>query len=286
LRGILAWNAARWTARRATSFARPAPTFVIIGAAKAGTTSLLSYLAEQPDVGVSIRKEVRYFDFNYDRGPGWYRAHFPSVLFWLRARLRTGHWPQIGEATPFYLNHPRVPGRVRALDPGMKLIVLLREPAARAHSHYEHSLRTGQEDLSFRDAIAAESARLEPERAALRESETFLPLKTFLQGYLDGSRYGEHLQRWLGAFPREQLLVVTAEDMFERPDAVCSEVAEFLGVQATRLPEYAPRNRADYAGAPTEWLDDARERLRDDTGALAQLLGRNVPWDAVTSRPL
>ena len=45
-------------------------------AAKAGTTSLLAYLAEQPDVGVSIRKDVRYFDFNYDRGRGWYRAHF------------------------------------------------------------------------------------------------------------------------------------------------------------------------------------------------------------------
>lgn len=274
LRAILAWNAARWIARRATSFARPLPTFVIIGAAKAGTTSLLAYLAAQHDVGVSIRKEVRYFDFNYGKGRGWYRAHFPSFLFWLNVRLRHGHWPEIGESTPFYLSHPKVPERLHALAPRTKLVVLLRDPGVRAHSHYEHTVRSGQEDLSFIDALDAEPARLGPERRALEESETFVPLKTFLQGYLDGSRYGEHLDRWLRVFPREQLLVLSAEDLFARPSDVCAQVAAFLGVDATVLRHYPARNRAEYVQPPVEWIDDARLRLRDDAHKLERVLRR------------
>jgi Sulfotransferase domain len=277
LRAILAWNETRWLARRATSFARPGPAFVIVGAAKAGTTSLLAYLAEQPDIGVSIRKEVRYFDFNYDEGSGWYRAHFPSVLFWLKARLRTGHWPQVGESTPFYLNHPKVPARIHAFDPRMKLVVLWRDPGVRAHSHYEHSVRGGEEDLPFLEALDAEAARLEPERRALEESESFIPMKIFLQGYLDGSRYGEHLERWLQHFPREQILVLRAEDLFDRPAEVCAAVSAFLGVPATRLPDYPVRNSAEYAKPPAEWIDEARERLRGDTEAFERILSRTSP---------
>lgn len=261
-----------------TSYARPLPTFVIIGAAKAGTTSLLAYLAEYPDVGVAIRKEVRYFDFNHGEGAGWYRAHFPSIVFWLRVRARAGHWPAIGESTPFYLGDPRVPARLRALNPRMKLIVLLREPSVRSYSHYEHSVRQREEDLPFLDALAAEGARLEPERRALREDAGFVPLNTFRQGYLEGSRYGEHVARWLSEFPRPQLLIVFAEDLFEDPAAVCAEVAAFLGVHATALDEYPRRNSAEYASPPPEWLDRVREELRDDTQALEELLGRRPPW--------
>jgi hypothetical protein len=264
--------------RRATSFARPAPTFVIIGAAKAGTTSLLAYLGDHPEIGVSSRKEVRYFDFNYEKGSGWYRAHFPSVLFWLLVRVKAGRWPEVGEATPFYLNYPHAPKRVAASNPRMKVIVLLRDPAARAYSHYMHAVRTQREDLSFVDALAAEETRLEPERARLERGESFMTLAHFTQGYLDGSRYAEHLARWLEAFPPEQILVLEAETLFDRPDEVYAEAATFLGVSRDSLPEYPVRNAAGYDTPRAEWLHDAQARLNDDTRALAHLLGRGFRW--------
>jgi Sulfotransferase domain len=278
LRAQLLWNGIRWFSRRATAVARPAPTFVIVGAAKAGTTSLLAYLGDHPEIGVSVRKEVRYFDFNYEKSSGWYRAHFPSVVFWLRLRLRTGRWPQVGEATPFYLNYPPAARRIAAFNPRMKVIALLRDPAARAYSHYMHAVRTQREDLSFVEALAAEDTRLANERARAEGDETFVSLARFTQGYLDGSRYAEHLARWLDAFPAEQVLVLEAEALFDRPDDVYAEVAEFLGVSNESLPEYPVRNAAEYDMPHAEWLDEARARLDDDTRSLTQLLGRAFRW--------
>jgi hypothetical protein len=60
-----------------TGSLRGLPSVLIIGAQKSGTTSLFNYLVRHPDVLPSLRKEVHYFDFNYDRGLKWYRAHFP-----------------------------------------------------------------------------------------------------------------------------------------------------------------------------------------------------------------
>ncbi len=273
------WNRLRWIGRLATSWARPGPTFVVIGAPKSGTTSLLAYLATHPEVGVSVRKEVRFFDFNYARGQGWYRAHFPSAVFWLRVRLRTGRWPMVGEATPYYFAHPHAPLRVRRFDSRLKLILLLREPAARAYSHYLHARRGGYEQLSFQDAIDAEPGRLQPELERLRTDEQYISLSHFRLGYLDGSRYGEQLTRWLAAFPREQIMVVKAERLFRQPAAVMAEIGGFLGLSQIAPVEFPVRNAARYELPPREWLDDARRRLRADTEMLLRLLPSGTSWE-------
>ena len=110
-RGPRAWvRSARFAARRATAPARALPDFLLIGAQKAGTTSLYAYLAAHPDVRQAGRKEVHYFDLGFtagaELGEGWYRSMFP-----LRARLdlerrRAGRPVLTGEASPYYLFHP------------------------------------------------------------------------------------------------------------------------------------------------------------------------------------
>src|SRR4051812_20031887 len=116
---------------------RGLPSVLIIGAQKSGTTSLSSYLVEHPDMLPSLRKEVHYFSFNYERGVNWYRAHFPYTHHLRRGALTL-------DATPYYLVHPLVAQRAAQLLPHAKLVVLLRNPVDRALSHYQHEVRGGR----------------------------------------------------------------------------------------------------------------------------------------------
>src|SRR5437899_5084217 len=120
---IVARNAL-WTYGRLTSFARPLPDFLIIGAQKAGTTALYAYLRRHPNVTGPPWKEVSFFDRHYARGERWYRGNFPNVLL-TRGRL-------VGEAGPSYLFHPLAPDRIAALVPRARLITLVRDPVDRA----------------------------------------------------------------------------------------------------------------------------------------------------------
>ena len=145
----LAWADRAW--RRATAPARDLPDFVILGAQRSGTTSLYDWLSDHPAVVPATRKEVHYFDLHYDRGLGWYRAHFPM-----------GHGAHLtGEATPYLLFHPLAPDRVaRDLPPTTRFVVLLRHPVQRAVSHYWHERRMGTESETLAVAVAAEEQRL------------------------------------------------------------------------------------------------------------------------------
>ena len=127
-------SAVERVARRASADLRALPDFVIIGAQKAGTTSLWRYLVEHPQIVGPTEKEIHFFDARFDRGARWYRARFP-----LRASLRRGARLTF-EASPYYLAHPFVPARVRAMLPDAKLVVLLRDPVERAWSHYRDNV--------------------------------------------------------------------------------------------------------------------------------------------------
>ena len=119
---------------------RALPDAVILGAQKSGTSSLHNYLVQQPGVIEPLRKEVHYFDVNFGRGESWYRAHFG----------RLGEPGLNLDSSPYYLFHPAVPTRMRALLPDAKLIVLLRDPVRRAYSHYWHERDKGRETLELR----------------------------------------------------------------------------------------------------------------------------------------
>ena len=121
-----------WLSARATRGMRQLPDFIGIGAMKAGTTSLATYLFRHPSVGPPRRKEIHYFDSpEFQLGEGWYRAHFPVR----RPGMLTG------EASPYYLTPPPCPRRVHALVPGARLVVMLRNPVDRASPRRDHGWR-------------------------------------------------------------------------------------------------------------------------------------------------
>src|SRR5262245_25168277 len=189
-----------------TAGLRVLPDFLIIGCKKGGTTSLMNWLVEHPDVArmypsFQRRKSPHYFDVNYARGEAWYRAHFPTRMSVARREHRSGRRPLVGEASPYYMFHPAAPDRVGETLPYVRLIALLREPVSRAYSNYWDRVATGNEDLpTFEDAIDAEEERLKGVTAERFRDPAYYSYDHDHHSYLARGRYIEHLRPWLDAY--------------------------------------------------------------------------------------
>ena len=154
--------------------------FIIVGAMKCGTTSLGFHLQRHPQVCIP-NGEVHFFENekNFQKGMGWYEN-----------RIRRFEGPQTvvrGEKTAAYTYHPDVPGRIHAAFPETKLVWILREPVARAHSNYIHAFRTGSVRGSFEEAVEKEAERMK---------------RSIYFGYLERSRYAPQVERYLELFSR------------------------------------------------------------------------------------
>jgi hypothetical protein len=259
-----------WTFGHATSFARPLPDFLILGAQKAGTTALYAYLRWHPEIMGPSWKEVSFFDRHYGRGVRWYRGHFP-----LRSRGRI-----VGEASPGYLFHPLAPARVRETVPDAKLIVLLRDPVDRALSHYHHEVALGREPLSFEDALDAEPERTRGEEERMAREPGYFSHAWWDHTYLARGRYAEQLERWFGVFPREQLLGVASEELAADTAGTYQRVLDFLGAPTHGLRDYPRVYEQEY----TEMAPETRARLArefaEPNRRLYELLGRELGWTA------
>jgi len=259
-----------WTFGRATAQARPLPDFLVIGAQKAGTTALYSYLRAHPAITGPSWKEVSFFDRHWARGVGWYRGNFP-----LRAGER-----RVGEASPSYLLHPRAPERARSVVPDTKLIALLREPGARAYSHYHHEVSLGREPLSFEDALAAEEERTAGEVERMGADPTYFSRAWWDHTYLERGRYGEQLERWLAVFPPQQLLVLTTEELAADTATAYGRVLAFLGVAPHELGSYPRIFERVYEPMSRETRAMLDATFAEPNRRLAGLLGREPGWAA------
>jgi Sulfotransferase domain len=200
------------------------PDLVIIGAPKAGTTSLAHWLSEHPQVAMSSTKELEFLDENYHRGLEWYRRQLPDV-----------HGDAVvGEATPTYLADHRAPIRAAEALPQTRFVAILREPVARAWSSYWFFRALGVERRSWRRALAAEASGRAHERA----------------DYMARGRYADQIARWDAAVGRDRLLLLLFDDLRADPVGVFAEICRFAGVRDDVVPastasvNQTPRPRA------------------------------------------
>jgi hypothetical protein len=263
--------AARVFVRRPTARLRATPDFLIVGAQRAGTTSLYRYLAEHPAVAPPVRKEIQYFSLHHERGDQWYRSHFPLA----------GRGRKTFEATPYYLFHPAAPARASATVPGAKIIALVRDPVARAFSQWQHNASRGLEHLGFEAALDAEAERLAGEEERLAADTSYRSDAHRLWSYMARGRYADQLERWLAHYPRERILVLRSEDLYEHPGPTYARSLEFLGLPAIDLDAYPRYTRRASTARIT---DGARRRLvsyfRPHNERLAALLGEKVWWES------
>jgi hypothetical protein len=261
------------------------PDFLIIGAAKAGTTSLHAWLSRHPCVVVANKKEINYFSYNYSLGEDWYRSQFPPQRW--REALWAQHGQRLltGEASPSYLMHPWAPQRAGQLVPQVKLIVTLRDPVDRAYSSFHHRRRDGEEPLeSFDAAVRAEDGRLAPGLARLAADPDYNSFEVACWSYLLRSRYAEQLERWFACFGREQFYFVTLENLAAEPQKTLDGVHDFLGLapwRAESLPRLniAPRHNARYAPLEPEVDQRLREYFRPHNQRLYEMVGFNFGWE-------
>ena len=253
------------------------PSFLIIGAQKAGTTSLASYLAAHPSVVSPGFKEVHFFDLNYNKGTDWYRSQFPIGG---RQRLANRLYGQTGvavDATPYYMLHPMVPYRAWKLIPSARIIVLLRDPVARAYSHYHHEVRLGHEKLSFEEAIAAEPSRTAGEADRLRLEPSYQSFAYQHFTYLERGIYWAQIRHWLNYFPPEQFLILSSERLFESPASVYRGVLKFLGLSAFELPGYPAEHVGRYPRLSAELKDQIFRYYEPHNHVLRKFLNSNWP---------
>ncbi|HEY8257830.1 MAG TPA: sulfotransferase [Gemmatimonadales bacterium] len=218
------------------------PNFIVIGAAKAGTTALYWYLAEHPAVFMSRVKETNYFAYGLDeQGQLMYGDpdvhHFPVKTRSEYEQLfaDTGNATAIGEASPIYLECPQSAGRIRDALPGARLVCVLRQPVERAYSDYQMYLR-------------ARGRRLEASRDLSPDSVWARPDSRWMQV----GRYHEQLARYYDLFPRSQIDVFLFDDLRQDAQAAVQGVYRFLGVDSTFVPDFdAPHN---VGGMPSNLL--------------------------------
>lgn len=188
--------------------------FLVIGAQKCGTSSFYQYLAENLMIEPAKTKEIHFFDFFHAKGKAWYHGHF---------NFKKG--TLCGEASPFYIFHPKVAERVKKYNPKTKLIVLLRDPVERAISHYRMNIKKGFDDRPFSEAIRAEEVVL---AGKINPDMPGNALQQF--SYKSRGLYAVQLHHWLKYFNKDQLLVLNYHHFFTDPWQQIQPVYRFLKV--------------------------------------------------------
>lgn len=270
--------------RLLTAPLRLLPDFLIVGAQKCGTTSLYKYLVQHPCVApmVSIghqRKEVRYFSKYYHHGLAWYKAHFPTHLYKLYMLLFLRQRLMIGESTPSYMFHPLAPRRIFELLPEVKLIALLRNPIDRAYSHYQHVKRIGKDSLTFEEAMAKESQRIEKEREKILENTHYFSFEYGYHSYLTRGLYADQIKPLLEIYPRENILILNAEKFFTEPDVVFREVLSFLELPQWEPKHYKEHNTGRYSDMSPATRKQLADFFRPHNRRLFELIGEEYDWD-------
>lgn len=224
------------------------PNFLVIGAARSGSTALFDYLSQHPDIYTSDPKEPHFFAFMGTRpafrGPGddeTINRHAVTEEGAYRALFRDARGARaVGEGSVSYLYYPCAPKNIERTVPDVRLICILRNPADRAHSAYQYVRARTYEPLpDFRQALAREEERIE---AGWHH----------IWHYRRMGRYHEQLRRFYRAFDPTQIRVYRFEEFARDPKPVLRDCFEFLGVDpALRLrrkpvtvPSGEPRSKA------------------------------------------
>jgi len=251
------------------------PSFLIIGMAKCGTTSLYEMLIQHPKIRSAITKELYFFekDTEYSKGLHYYKRKFQPCA----------EDEICGEATPHYLRYHKTPKRVKDSLPNIKLIVLLRNPITRSYSHFYGYLRLCNQH---------------EEKPITRNLEKFVKIimknpniKLNYRGreFLEKSIYVTMLKRWYKYFSKEQIMIIKSEDFFENPCKVTDEIFEFLGlspydVKAKHCLKMEDLNMQSlkvqkYTELSKETINLLKNYYKPYNQQLYQLIGRDLEWE-------
>ena len=191
--------------------------FFIVGAPKAGTTSLYHYLSEHPQVEMSSQKEPDYFSDKAIHEQGMYYAkNRVNTLDKYESLFVQKESVVYGEASVSYLFYENVAEDIKKYNPNAKIIIMLRNPIERAFSHYLMDYRLGLISDSFENVLAKKS----------KHKNAHL----FYQQYIEVSKYAKQIQRYLVFFEKDNILFIDYEDFKINVSKTVDQVYNFLHI--------------------------------------------------------
>ena len=227
------------------------PNFIIIGAMKAATTSLYTYLKQHPEVFMTSIKEPKFFN-NFNRhstsefqGKGFKKIK--TLDQYLALFQRATNEIAIGEASPSYIFDKDCHSLIKEILPKAKIIAIIRQPVERAYSNFLHARRAEQEvETDFEKAFT--------------EGDNILQKGTKKHFYLEKGFYYIQLKRYFDVIPKEQIKIIIFEDIIRNPEDITQEVFEFLGVDSSFVPNTS--KKANVSGIPKGYLGWILMKLR------------------------
>ena len=244
---------------------RMKPSFLVIGYAKSGTTSLFHYLSQHPQICQPTLKEIQYFAQSYWRGKKWYQSHFPTrkkncITF---------------EASPDYIWYPNSLRRIHNEFPNMKLILLLRNPIDRAYSHYNHKRTENRDSMdTFEKAIDEDQERYD---FILKNSETLRAYDIFPAPYLSIGKYSRDLKNCYNIFTKNQVLVIKSEELKINPSDTLNKIFEFLNLPNTEV-NFVKKNVRKYEQMNIKTRNMLRDYYNSSNQELENMLNIKLDW--------
>jgi hypothetical protein len=258
---------------------RMMPGFLIVGAQRCGTTSMHRALCQHPVVMKAVlHKGVHYFDTDYGRGMGWYRGHFPLNVHARWVGRSAGMAPVTFESSPYYMFHPMAAERISRDLPGVRLIVLVRDPVERAYSAHAHELARGYETEPFERALELEPIRLEGEAERLTADPAYLSHSHQHQAYRARGRYVEQLERLERLVGRDRIHVVDSSAFFADPEPAYAAVMDFLGLPHRGDIDFERHNARPRSPMPETLRTELRAYFQPYDMRLARWLGGEPSW--------
>lgn len=179
--------------------------FLGVGVEKAGTSWVAECLAQHPQICFASQKEVHFFNKNHEKGLTFYQSYFKNYPLDNEKK---------GEFTPRYFYNQQVPERIKKHFPQVKIIICLRNPLDRLHSHYYHNIAHGR--LSQK-----------------------VPLEKAIQhnpDFINYGMYSQMLKKYFNIFSRENILVIIYKDIQEKPQQIIQQIYNFIGVDQNFIP--------------------------------------------------
>jgi hypothetical protein len=251
------------------------PNFLIVGAAKSGTTSLHHYLQQHPDIYLPAQKELHYFArdpmLRLTGGPGDRYVLANICRTWEEYEscyAKAARQSAVGEISPSYLYFSEISRQIKQELRHPKIIMILRNPIEKAFSQYMHLVRDNRETLDFHDGLMAEGERIENGWAAIWR-------------YAESSLYRLRVQTYLDVFGERNVRIFFYDDLVRFPERLVREILEFIDVDPERPIDFAqvhnrsgkPRSRlvANLLTRPSRLRDMAKRLLPAETTYLLKL---------------
>jgi len=263
--------------RNLTSGSRVLPDFIIIGAGRAGTTALYTYLIQHPSIITASTDndapvaDLHFFEYMISDKISWYKSHFPR---------KSKNSFVTGEFTSTYMYHKNVPERIFNLIPKIKLIVILRNPIDKAYSTYNQQSHFNEVTSSFEETIKAEFARIDLIKNHIEYTNNNPNFDNYVEyNIIRHGIYFNYLEKWFKIFPKKQIFVVDSNELENFPQQTLNKVFEFLNLSPHEIPNLAKVNVGKYSPMTESTRESLIEFYKPHNAKLNNLLGTNFDWN-------